>query len=89
MATHIIIASVIFAAVFLAGAGVSAVMIIKGEMDPHRDDATTWPPFAPMRHPLHDLSDKQADFASLDIREGFGGVEFELSGSIHNERNAA
>jgi hypothetical protein len=39
------------------------------------------------RHPLHDLSDKQADFASLDIREGFGGVEFELSGSIHSGAN--
>jgi hypothetical protein len=26
------------------------------------------------RHPLHDLSDKQADFASLDIRDTFHGV---------------
>lgn len=66
MATHIIVAAAIFAAAIVAIAGVSAVMIIKGEMDRHRDDTTTWPPFAPIRDPLHDLSDKQADFASGD-----------------------
>jgi hypothetical protein len=91
METHIIITIAIwtcaFTACLFAVAGTSAVMIIKAEQPPRRDDTTTWLPFAQARDPLHDLSDKQADFASrqtLTVSKGFGDdLAFEVSDPAH------